>query len=219
MNKRCPRTALRIIGLSVLLVFVLCSGGWGLRGTSLQEKAGSLEPSRKIGYFIYIYEDATAALLVDVELAKLRKTEEYIPLAIRLANKGVQALKIQRQSFQLLDPAEAAYSMPGFKTVEKAYKNYSADAKYYARKVFVEGDIQTSFSSFRKLQCSFFPHPYKDSVLHDVLIEEVVLPQGTFIEDLLYFPKPKSVEPGQVFRLRLLDEKLEPHAEVGFIID
>jgi len=219
MNKRHPKTALRIIGLSVSLVFVLCSGGWVLRGTALQEKAGNLEPSKKIGYFSYLYEDAVVAFLVDVELAKMRKTEEYIPLAVQLANKGVQALKIKRQSFQLLDPSETAYSMPGFKTVEKVYKNYSADAKYYARKVFVEGDVQTSFSSFRKLQCSFFPHPYKDSVLHDVLIEEVVLPQGTFAEDLLYFPRPKSVVPGQVFRLRILDEKLEPYAEVGFIVD
>jgi hypothetical protein len=217
--KKPPKTALKITGLSAALVFVLLSGGWVRPGNLSQEKAGELVASKKIGYFTYLSDEVSAALLVDVELAKMRKTEKYIPLAFKLANKGVLALKVKRQSFQLLDPAEETVSMPAFKALEAAYKNYSADARYYARKVFVEGDIQTSFSSFRKLQCSFFPHPYKDSVLHDVLIEEVELPQGTFVEDLIYFPRLKSDAPGQVLRLRILDEKLEPYVEVGFVID
>jgi hypothetical protein len=220
MKKADPRTALRIIGPSVGLVLLLLAGAWALSGDFLrQEKPGSLLPSRKIGYFSYLSEDNSTALLVDVELARMRKAEKYIPLAVKLANKGLKTLKIQRSSWVLLDPAEAAYSMPGFKALEADYKPYSADARYYARKIFTEGDLQTSFSSFHKLPCSFFPHPYKDSLLHDVLIEDVEIPQGNFIEDLIYFPRPKEEAPGQVFRLRLLNDKLEPYAEVGFVID
>jgi hypothetical protein len=213
------KTALGAIGASAWLVFALLSAGPAGRGNPVQEAAENPAPSRKISYFTYLNEEAAAVLMVDVELARMRKEEGTIPLSMKLANKSLQPLKIDRQSFALIDPAGAAYSMPGFKALEAVYKKYSADAKFYARKIFTEGDVQTSFSSFRKLPCSFFPHPAKDSQMHDVLIEEVEVPQGSYIEDLLYFPRPKGYAPGQVLRLRLLDEDREPHIEVGFIIE
>jgi len=213
------KTALQIIVLFGWLVPALLAGGIVLGGSLLQEKEGGIEPSRKIGYFTYLNEDVSVALFVEVELARMRTTEKYIPLAIKLANKGIYALRVIRQSFQLVDSANETYSMPGFKALEAAYDKYSLDAKYFARKIFIEGDTLTSFSSFRKLPCSFFPHPYKDSVLHDVLIQDVELPQGSFIEDLIYFPKPKNGAPRQVLRLRLLDNELEPYIDVGFVID
>jgi hypothetical protein len=220
MKRVRSKTALKITGLCSGLVFLLFAGGWALSSHRLQqEKPASLVPSRKVGYFAYLSEEVSTSLLVDVELARMRKAEKYIPLSVKLANKGLKALKIQRQSLVLVDPAEGTYAMPEFKALEADYKQYSADARYYARKIFTEGDLQTSFSSFRKLLCSFFPHPYKDSQLHDVLIEDVEIPQGSFIEDLIYFPRPEEEAAGQVLRLRLLDEKLEPYAEVGFIID
>ena len=212
-------TALQIIVLLGSLGFIFLSDGTILRGSLYQEQEGRLEPSRKMGYFTYLNEDVSVALLVDVELARMRKAEKFIPLAIKLANKGIRTLKVNRQSLQLVDPANEAYTMPGFKAVEAVYNKYSLDAKYYARKVFTEGDMLTSFSTFRKLPCSFFPHPYKDSDLHDVLIENIELPQGSFIEDLIYFPRPKSEAPGQVLRLMLLDSDLESYIDVGFVID
>lgn len=214
-----PKTSLRKICPTGWILFFLVSGGMALRGSLHQEKAGGLEPSRKIGYFTYLNEDVSLALLVDVELAKMRTAEKYIPLGIKLANKGIKTLRVTRKSFELIDPANDAYPMPGFKALEAVYNKYSLDAKYYARKLFTEGDLLDAFSSFRKLPCSFFPHPYKDSVLHDVLIEDVQLPQGSFIEDLIYFPKPRTEAPGQVFRLTLLDDELEPYIDVGFVID
>jgi hypothetical protein len=214
-----PNNVFGAIGPSACLILALLSAGSAGGGNPAQEQAGSPVPSRKIGYFTYLNEEVSAVLMVDVELARMRKDENYIPLSMKLANKGLHALKIGRQSFELLDPADAAYSMPGFKALEAVYKKYSADAKFYARKIFTEGDVQTSFSTFRKLPCSFFPHPAKDSTMHDVLIEEVEIPQGSYIEDLLYFPRPKGSEPGQVLRLRLLDEDREPFIEVGFVIE
>jgi len=214
-----PKTAAYTIGPSALLVGALLAAGPAGSGNPAQETPGGLVPSQKISYFTYLNEEAAAVLLVDVELARLRKDENYIPLSMKLANKGLFTLKLGRPSFVLVDPADATYPMPGFKALEAVYKKYSADAKFYARKIFTEGDVQTSFSSFRKLPCSFFPHPAKDSQMHDVLVEEVEIPQGSFVEDLLYFPRPKGYAAGQVLRLRLLDGDGEPVIEVGFIIN
>ena len=84
--------------------------------------------------------------------------------------------------------------MSGNKEISASYSKYALDAKYYARKVFKEGDPMTAFASFLKIPCSFFPHSLqRRAVIHDVLIDSVDLPQRSFIEDLVYFPNPKPV--------------------------
>ncbi len=213
---------------TIILTLLVLSGclavglfpGRMILGRSLnQEEKEALAPTRKIGYFTFLNEDRSVALLVDVELARMRKAEKYLPLGIRVANKDIYSLKVNRQSLLLVDEAEGKYSMPGFKELEAAYNKYSLDAKYFARKVFSEGDIVTGFASFQKLPCSFFPHPFKDSVMHDILIDSIDMPQRSFIEDLVYFPKPGSDLAGQKLRLRIQGPELEEPCDVAFIIE
>jgi len=212
-------TILSLLVLSGCLAVGLFSGRMILGRSLGQEEKEALAPTRKIGYFTFLNEDRSVALVVDVELARMRKAEKYLPLGIRLANKDIYTLKLDRQSLLLVDSADKTYSMPGYKQVEAAYDKYSLDAKYYARKLFTEGDILTGFASFLKLPCSFFPHPFKDSVMHDILIDSIDMPQRSFIEDLVYFPNPGSDVAGQKLRLRLQGPELEEPCEVAFVVD
>jgi hypothetical protein len=212
-------TSLNKFFLSGCLAVIFLSGGIILGRGLFQEEKEALTPTRKIGYFTFLNEDRSVALIVDVELARMRKTEKFLPLGIRVANKDIYPLKVDRQSFLLVDPTDRTYSMPGYKEVGAAYDKYSLDAKYYALKLFSEGDIMTGFASFRKLPCSFFPHPYKASAMHDVLIDSIEIPQGSFVQDLIYFPRPGSDVTGQKLRLRLQSPELEEPCEVAFIVD
>ena len=175
--------------------------------------------TRKAGSYFFLAESRSVSLMVDVELARMRRTENYLPLVIMLANKDLYELSLDRDSLLLLDPNEDAYLMPGFQEINTSYDKFSFDARYYAFQAAAGNDALTSFSFFRKERCSFYPHPYKDSILQDALVESVHLPQKSFIKDLIYFPMPKTGVSGQRFRLRLLSPELEVPFEMEFFID
>ncbi len=218
MKANQPKRVTRLV-LSVCLIAAFSWGGMTLRSSLIRQGKDIAGLGRKIGYFTYLDEDRSTALAADVELARMRKAEKYVPLRIWVANKSVSTLKIDRQSLLLVDEAGKTFSMPGFKVVEASYNKYSLDAKYYAREVFKEGDLMTAFSSFQKIPCSFFPQFYKTRGIHDVLIDTVDLPQRSFIEDLVYFPNPGAEAMGKALRLRLQEPELEEPLEVGFVVD
>jgi hypothetical protein len=210
---------LKRFALSGCLAVLCLSGGMVLSRDLILQGKEVPGLGRKIGYFTYLDEDRSTALAVDVELARMRKSEKYLPLGIWVANKDTSTLKIDRQSLLLVDEADKTYPMSGNKEISASYSKYALDAKYYARKVFKEGDPMTAFASFLKIPCSFFPHSYKASGIHDVLIDSVDLPQRSFIEDLVYFPNPKPGAAGQTLRLRIQEPELEEPLEVGFVVD
>ena len=96
-------TILSLVVLSGCLAVGLFSGGMILGRSLSQEEKEASAPSRKIGYFTFLNEDRSVALVVDVELARLRKAEKYLPLGIRVANKDIYTLKLDRQSLLLVD--------------------------------------------------------------------------------------------------------------------
>ena len=60
-------------------------------------------PERRYGSFAVIKENKDVIVVVDVELAQRRKTENYFPLGIKVANKNLSSLTLDRESFVLID--------------------------------------------------------------------------------------------------------------------
>ncbi len=209
----------QINSFSVILVLALLSSGIIGKGEAHRGQQQASESTRKISPFAFLNETHEAALVVDVELARMRKSEAYIPLMVWLAKKSLYSLAIDRSSFLFVDSDGNVTSMAEPREVRAGYSQYDLDAQFYVQKISAGGTLLTAFSFFEELQCRFFPHPLRHKFRVDTLVDNVTLRQKSFLADLIYFPRQKEIVSGQGFRLRVESDGLEEPLEVAFNLD
>jgi len=66
---------------------------------------------RRLDAFTYIEEGKLVAFAVNTQAARYREAEAYIPLAVGIANKGTETIRLDRESFVLQDEAGKQYPM------------------------------------------------------------------------------------------------------------
>ena len=169
---------------------------------------------KKLGAFSFIKENKNLVVVVDVELAIHRIKEHYFPLGIKIANKRLSGLSLDRDSFILIDQDGTLYKMPEVEEIEMYYDKLIADHKFKSQTGLVGDRMLTSFSLFRKAESNFFPQAQGAGRI----IEAVYIQNKGFMEDLIYFPMPPEGIGGKVLCLRIDAVELEAPFEICFIV-
>jgi len=72
----------------------------------------------KSGAYSYKFEDREVSVVVDYEVARLRKEEKYFPLDVMIANKKLASVTVTRDSLILIDANGKSYSMATIQEIQ-----------------------------------------------------------------------------------------------------
>lgn len=195
-----------VLFLFILTTIVGCSA-YRLKGPSGEE--------RKFGAYAFIKENENLAVMVDIELTKRRKGENYFPLGVKIANKNLHSLTLDRDSLILVDENDDIYYMPDIVELQIYYDKLAADHKFKSQTGLLGDKMLTSFSYFRRAESNFFPQTQGAARI----IDEVYIQNKGFMEDLIYFPMPPGGIVGKVFKLRVEAYGLDIPFEIRFRVD
>jgi len=196
-------------GISLFLMLAL-----GMSCATYQAGKG-IPTVRKFGFFSYIKENKDLALVVDTELARRRKDENYFPLGIKVANKNLDSLTIDREALILVDQDGTEYAMPDILELQENYDRLTADHKFKTQTGLIGDQVLTSFSYYRQAESNFFPQTQGAGYI----INRVYIQKKGYMEDLIYFPMPPGGIEGKTLLLRLASPQLEVPFEIPFPID
>jgi hypothetical protein len=201
------------LAAAALLSIVAAAGCASLFGGLPQEEG--LHP--RLTRFAYLEEGKLVSLAVDTEAARRRTDAEYIPLAVGVANIGLDRLVINRESFTLVDDAGNRYPLAGIKELRASKPNVMYDYRLTAQ---FRGVYASRFEIWPRMPAVFFPVPSSEPALRDrgVARDRVELSQKTWMEDLLYFPRPEGKLLDRRYELWLDTEQLENPVFVKFAI-
>jgi hypothetical protein len=177
------------------------------------EKPGTIE-IKKVGAFSYMRETSDMAIVVDVELAQKRTEEPYFPLGIKIANKRLNRIVVDRETLVLVDEKDQVYKMPDIVELEQKYNKLVPDHKFQSQTGILGDTLLTSFSYYRRAESRFFPQVQGAARV----INSVYLPTTGYMEDLIYFPMPVGGIKGKNLRLRLEVFELDAPFDIIFPI-
>ena len=193
--------------VSILLGLALLTAGCASVGP--KGKGGE---ASKSATFNYTWEDTNLTIIVDVELARRRAEEPYFPLGIKIANKRLNRIIVDRETLVLVDEADAVYPMPSVKELSLQYDKLTPDNKFISQTGVLGDQIMTGFSYFRKAVGRLFPQTQGGGRTVDAIYVQT---KG-YMEDLVYFPMPKGGIRGKTLRLRLDVYELGKPLDVAF---
>ena len=193
--------------------------------------AAAPELSRKLAQFVYIEEGTDLIVTVGVRGAALREGEPYFPLEVSLTNKEKKTTwKVLRESFVLFDDDGQRYEMPTQPELQSGYDKRTQDTRFFSARSFTAGKHE----GFRQVESNFFPDPVigvsraadttsgpegvasRSTSLTS--IETVELTYRSFLEDVLYFPRPVGDLIGRRFTLEFRATGLDDPARIAFRI-
>jgi hypothetical protein len=169
---------------------------------------------QKYSAYAYKAENREAALIVDYEVARLRKEEKYFPLDVMIANKKLPAVTVTRDSLILIDSTGKLYNMATIAEIQNDYKKLLADSDLKYSTFESEQQALTGFSYFERQRSNFYPLQAGGARV----TERVILRPRGYIDDRLYFPMPDTGIDRQKLTLRLLAAELEEPIEVVFTV-
>jgi len=184
-------------------------------GCSAYRWEGPSGEERKFGPFAFIKENKDLAVVVDLELTLRRKGEKCFPLGVKIANKNLDSLMLDRDSLILVDQNDDIHYMPGVVELQMHYDKLAADHKFKSQTGLLGDQMLTSFSSYRRAESNFFPQTQGAARV----IDEVYIQRKGYMEDLIYFPMPPGGIEGKVFKLRVEAYGLDIPFEIRFIVD
>jgi len=170
---------------------------------------------KKFGLYSYKKENSAMVLIVDVEMARMRKNEKYFPLNVKIANKRLDSLTIDRDNLILVDQNGNAYNMASIDEIQREYDKLFADSRFKNQNLLIGDEIQTSFTFFIRERSNFFPaKPGGARVTNFVIIGK-----KRYIDDRIYFPMPSSGIEGQILKLRIDTLELHIPFEITFLVE
>lgn len=180
-------------------------------GLSVLWAAGDV---KKLSTYSYIGRSGDVGLVVDMDLARYRSGEKYIPLLTWLGHTENKTLYADRGSFTLTDPKGVKQPMA---TPDEVLKTYgpsliSNDYGYEDRLADHASMVYLACQPIPKV--AFFPNPTgRPKVLYD----HVELPNRTFFRALVYFPNPAGRDSG-TYTFTYDDPKSKTRIEIPFTI-
>ncbi len=196
--------------VSILLGLTVLSAGCA----SVRPKGRGGEAS-KTAVFDYTWQDTNLAIIVDVELARRRADEPYFPLGIKIANKRLKRIIVDRETLFLVDDTETVYRMPSVEELSLEYHQLTPDNKFKSQTGVLGDQIMTGFSYYRKAQGRLFPQTQGGGRT----VDSIYVQTNGYMEDLVYFPMPKGGIRGKILRLRLDVYELGKPLDVSFRVD
>lgn len=200
-----PKIAVALIGaLTVLAAGCATAGPAGKGGEASRAAA-----------FSYKWEDSNLAIVLDVELAKRRLEETYFPLGIKIANKRLNRIIVDRETLFLVDENGSIYEMPSVDELQVQYNKLVPDNKFRSQTGVLGDDMMTGFSMYRRAVGRLFPQIQGGGRT----VDSIYVQKNGYMEDLVYFPMPEEGLTGKTLRLRLDVYELGKPLEVAFRID
>lgn len=198
--------------ISRLLLALVCSGWICTVSCSVGPR---LQPdparSRRLTAYSFIEEGKLILLIVNVEAARYRAGEKYLPLLVAVGNRGVhEPLRVTRESFYLVDPEGHRTGVASTAEVIRGYSYISFDRRILADR----GYLETKFDFYRFMPTNFFPNPSGFRTIRD----RTEIPRLTYFADMLYFWMPEGGIRNRRFDLFFEDKELEDPVFVTFEI-
>ncbi len=181
-------------GILVIAVLIAAAGC----APVTPEKPGTIEIT-KVGTYSYMRQSRDIAIVVDVEMAQKRTEEPYFPLGIKIANKRLKQVVVDRETLVLVDDKDQVYVMPSVVELEQNYDKLVPDHKFQSQTGIMGDDLLTGFSYYQKASGHFFPQVQGGART----IDSVTIRAHGFMEDMVYFPMPAGGIKGKTLRLRL----------------
>jgi len=171
----------------------------------------------KLSAYGYIGRSGDTSLIVDMNLARYRGEEDYIPLWIWLGHREERTLFANRGTFTLTDPKGEARELAELNALRSGYGANRIANDYTRLRQNRESDnygemIYLNMIPLRKV--AFFPNPNGEP---HVLYDQVELPPRTYFNALIYFTNPAGKDPGE-YILHYKDEKGGMEIDLPFTI-
>lgn len=210
---RIKSATLRLL-LPILLLALLGAGCAELKRLPQEE---GLHP--RLTRFTYLERGELVAFAVDVEAALQRTDDPYIPLGVGVANRGLDSLVVNRESFTLIDAAGNRYPLA---TVREVRTELGATPVYDLR--ILEHFVRVfggSYDTWPRRRSTFFPIQNAQAGPlwpggRGIVIDRVELSKRSYFIDVLYFPRPEGELEGQELELWLDPEESDEEFFVKF---
>ena len=198
------------ISVSILLGLAVLAAGCATVGP-----AGTGGEASKTATFNYTWQDTNLAIVLDVELARMRTEEPYFPLGIKIANKRLNRIIVDRETLFLVDETDTVYPMPSVEELSLQYNKLTPDNKFKSQTGVLGDQIMTGFSMYRKAVGRLFPQTQGGGRT----VNTIYVQTNGYMEDLVYFPMPKGGIRGKTLRLRLDVYELGKPLDVAFRVE
>lgn len=215
MPARLKTTPVRLLLLALALgILVSLAGGCAAFKGQLPQEEG-LHP--RLTRWTYLERGNLAALAVDVQAALKREDSEYIPLGVGVANLRIPKIRLNRESFTLVDEAGRRYALASVQEVRSLGQlmNYDLRLSRNFGEVF-----STTYQPWPRRASTFFPVPgvSNDPIFRrrSLVNDRVELNNSSYMIDVLYFPHPEGEILGNYFELWMDSEDLEEPLFVKF---
>lgn len=161
-----------------------------------------------VSEFGFKVDTNTLRMVADVDAARYKGKEKYIPVVMLIGARGSASLNLDRSSFTLTDPAGTVHPLATVEEIQNKanYGNFAvADDYTYIVKTVEGGPARAAFTGlgFQQGTC-FFVNVGKG--MPKMLRDQVELRPNAFTWALLYFANPMGKEAGQ-YTLTFSDPK------------
>ncbi len=166
---------------------------------------------KKLDMFTYIEEGDLVALIVSTHATRYREGDQYIPVEVAVANKGLNNLTLTRESFTLIDELGNKYPMVPSKELLDNYDKQDFDN----RLSHVLGVVMHKFELYTLEESNFAPERFSTRIIYD----KVELTKFSYTVDMIYFKQPETGLKGKKFELFLTASELEEPIFVKFMVE
>ena len=198
------------LSVSILLGLAVLASGCATAGPK-----GKPGEASKSATFNYSWQDKNLAIILDVELARRRTEEPFFPLGIKIANKRLNRIIVDRETLFLVNEAGTVYPMPSVEELSLQYDKLTPDNKFISQTGVLGDQIMTGFSYYRKAVGRLFPQTQGGGRTVDAIYVQT----NGYMEDLVYFPMPEGGIKGKTLRLRLDVYELGKPLDIAFRVD
>jgi len=162
--------------------------------------------SEKLATFIFKEEGKLYLMTVGVNATRFHDKDPFVPLTVLLVNKTKTPLRLDRESFTLVDPISG--KRYGLASLDEVRRQGKQD---YDRKLMDTEHLLSKVDPFTRGDANFFPSA-------SVVIDHVELHQFMYMLDVLYFPHPEGELLGKTFELHVNSKGLEQPLFVVFTV-
>jgi hypothetical protein len=180
-----------------------------------QPMTGQVAPTvdRKLSTFAYIEEGKLATFIVDTRATRYREKDNYIPIEIAIANRGVKQLTLTRESFTLADEKGNRYPCASPKELLENYDFLDLDRDLEE----LQGIVFNRFGALTRYPSNFSPTRYAVRPGQSrVVIDRIQVPKFGYVLDMIYFPMPATGLKGHTFELAMTAPELTDAIFVKF---
>jgi hypothetical protein len=167
---------------------------------------------RKLSTFAYIEDGKIATFVVDTRATRYREKDNYIPIEIAIANRGVKQLTLTRESFTLTDEKGGRYPCASPKELLANYDYLDLDRNLAE----VNEIVFNRFGAMTQYPSKFSPTRRPEVGVPGVVTDTVQLPRFGYLIDMIYFPAPATGLKGHKFELSMSTPELTDPIFVKF---